>query len=430
MLKVAREASCRIFTGKNGVKTGILAHPAGVSTLGAVFALGGQDGKHSGETYITLKSKVFEAISSPQSCYRYGISTHVAVEKENCAVLFQFLQESSARALAIFEKLFDGRTPSNISVGLARYDLGRQGLLGVATPATLLESLAYAASFDEPRAKTKVFPRVPERVAFNVDLLKRLSASCILIGSPDQQEALQKFSESLPKSVIAARPSRTHFAPGLIARERPKMGIVGGKVVKRPSNVDFAMAWEAGNVAAEDFFAFKVMEKVFGGGSAFSSDGLGVGTVSSLLSKHVLYRLPSCEDIRASFCPYRTNGLFTVTVNVPGDEMKRAGRMVKNAIDRLPEIDDGVLSAAKEQAILSHLKDLDSGKNRMLEFGNDLLCYGEGKSVAGVVSALRGVTKDQLCAAFKKTFASNPTVAVIGNGKPESVLEAWSKPGA
>ena len=428
MLKVARESGCRIFKAPNGVRTGILAHPSGVSTLGAIFAIGGQDGKHSGETYVTLKSKVFEAIGSAQTCYRHGISTHVAIGKESSAVLLQFLPESSERAFAIFERLFDGRKPSTINIGLARFDLNRQALLGAANPSTLLQSLSYSASFSEPGSKSKVFARAPDRVAFNESLLNRLSTSCVLVGSEDEQTTLEKFSERLPKSTISDRPAKTPFSPGLISRARHTAGVIGDKVLKRPDNVDFAMSWEAPNVTSHDYFVFKVMEKALGGGSSFSSDGLGVGTVSSLLSKHVLYRLVSCEDIRANYFPYQTNGMFAVTVNVPADAMKRASRMIGNAIAKLPEIDASTVEASKEQAVLEYLKGLDNSKNRMVEFGNQILWYGEGKAVSAIVDAIRSVTKEQLVDAFKKTFGTKPTVAVIGNAKPESAIEEWKIP--
>lgn len=425
MLKVAKDSICRILKGKNGLSTAILAHPPGLSTLGAVFSIGGQDGSVSGETFVTLKAKIFDAIQSPENAYRHGISTCVSIQKEFSVVTFQFLPEVSSKARTIFERMFDGRMPSSISAGMARHNMTQQEPLGLLTPKLKLESMACAASFDNPKHKIDVYTDSVSSVKVSDSILKSFKSKCLLIGSEDQAELLTQLGNSFPENNTKIDSVASKFTPGIISRKSSGFATAGDMLLKNPNNADVSLSWNAVPITSDKFFTYKVLEKLFGGGSSFSSEGLGVGTASSLLSKYVLYRLHSCEQIRAHFNPYSANGLFSVVFNVPGDDLKKAARMISNAINRADSISDETFRAAKEQAALEYLKMIDVGYVRFEEFGTQTLFFGEGKSSAGIVEAMRSVTKDDCMKVIEETMKSKPSVALIGKGNPIDVLENW-----
>ena len=114
-----------------------------------------------------------------------------------------------------------------------------------------------------------------------------------------------------------------------------------------------------------------------------------------------------------------------MTANIPSDHFQRLGRMIANAISRVPDVPDSSLAAAKEQAALEYLKAIDRGNLRFQEFAVQNLWLGEAKSAAGIVNALRSVTRTQILEAYKRTFATRPTIALIGQGNPNDLLAEW-----
>jgi hypothetical protein len=419
MLKISPHLLSRTAMSKSGIKIALFTQSGGLSTLGAYFPVGGQHGKVSGETFVTLHSKVLDAIGSPENAFQHAISPYIDVREDSSFLSLQFPPESSQTANRMFNRFFQPIIPSPASVSWARRFLNLQMTGGHIAIPRIMQDLANSAAFTDLHSVIETHTADVGNIKFNSNIIAALSDSCALIGSSDQSSELARLTD--PFKPISQKPQAIvpEFRPATITHKFD-VSFKGVELIHHPEYPHVAITFPAPSFIDDDFIVFNVIRKLFGGSSSFSSEGFGSGS-SSLFVKDVLYRVPNCEEIQCEFSSYSDHGLMAMRFNAASDSLENVTERIRDSINKALQISDAALISARELAVVQYLKAVEGGSSMFSKAAKELSILGEPKSHAGVVKALRSVSKGQICEAVRKYLIRKPCVVVLGNANPQKI---------
>jgi hypothetical protein len=391
--------------------------------LGVALPWGSQDGRISGDALFTIHAKIFDALGSPEDAFRNCVSSLCIVKNDVSVVNFTFRPEMVKEGMAVMERFLSNKSPAPEALALSRDSLNAQG----DDLSELVRELAVTASFSDERSKRRphaLSAKDIDALTPNSVFVSGLGPSSLLFGSSDRESNLLQmadmFSSQTSKREIA---NPTPFTPGVFVHRTSGVKMLGDKLLKRPDYSHVCLSWPGPSVTSDSFFTFHVLSKLFGGGTMFSSEGLGIG-YSSILYQRVLGRSLGCEDVGCHLMSSRSNGLVEISFQSSVNTIKKTSQLIKLAVDCALKATEDEIDAGRERAVMSYLKSID-GPNRFLEAGIHEVQWGEMKDPAGVVNGLRSVTRDQIFKAIENTFKGIPSVAVIGDGKPEDANGVW-----
>lgn len=421
MLKLPKSPLSSVKIAKNGVKSALLKSTDGISAIGAYFSIGSQDSQNSGQTFLTFHAKLLDSIVSPQNMFRYGITPYLNVHRDNTNILLTFLPESTKIANMVLDRMFTNSPPTSQSVSLAKQILAEQEKAGNITFEEIFEEVAHIASYNDPKQRIGVYNNEPFTLKVNDDIISDLKSSALLFGTADEEENLTSLASSLSE-YKPKEPRELKFVSGICSKKASNEAFRGAILQKNQEMRYGVLSFPAASSHSENYFTYKVIQKIFGGGSEFSSDGLGVGC-NSLIYKNALSF--GCEFLRCFYFPSQRNGLLSFGFKAEQDSMdlitKKLTRCVKKAID----LNDYLFKLGKEEAVDELLKSIDNAHLRLLDFGKQAMVWGEAKDTARVIDSIRSVTKDQIIKCLKESFAYIPSVGIIGEKDPQSLQEKW-----
>ena len=423
MLKLRKDPLSLLFTSKNGVSSALLKSPHSISAIGAFFSFGAEDSAKSGQSFLTLQAKLFDSIGSPENMFRFGITPIMEVKRDHSHVLVTFLRESEKQANDVLQKLFSNTPPSRHSLGMARKVLAEAEVAGEINTSCIFESAACAASYNEPCHRVEVFNDRPYELSPNNEILANLGSSALLFGSDDQENNLRSLAEKLG-TYIPKKRKQSVFNPGTFSKKSSKVVFRGNTREKYPDMELCVFSFPSVSYNADDFLAYKIIEKIFGGGSSFSSEGMGVGANSLLYTNAISF---STEFINSYFFPYEKNGLFSFGLKASPDAFRMVSRKLAHTAKKAFEINDELFEGAKEQAVFGILKETEKIEDRFSNFALQNSIWGEAKETSSIVEAIRSVPKSQVLKCLEKTFSSPPSVSIIGSTKPEELQESWAR---
>jgi predicted Zn-dependent peptidase len=202
--------------------------------------------------------------------------------------------------------------------------------------------------------------------------------------------------------------------------------VSGNQLVKVPEYPHVCLGFPAASAADNDYFAFRVIKQLFGGSRSFSSEGLGSGQ-RSLLITGVMNRSWEVEAAHCEHSANHTDGLLGIRVQAERSFVDKVLGLVKGAVRDAHEASSDAVEMAKELAVTSYLRAIDKSEKKLQEFAKQNLWFGEAKDAAGVVERIREVTREETLAAIKKCFAVAPATAVIGAMTAEQIAEIWHR---
>lgn len=424
MLKLAADPQSSSLVLENGVKIAVLKHPRGLSTIGVHLSIGGIDSDRSGQSFITIGSKLRDAIGSPQYAFRKGISTKFDFHPEYANILFQFQPESTGSANIMLDKFFFDNKVSPIAVTESIEELSMQELMGNLRPSDILASSACAASFPGTKYSVECYTNDTKDLHPNQQILDNLQYNATFFGSADQIGQLKSLASTFKIKKEEKKIEPITFQPGVNIRKSSGLSFSGNKLIKGANIPHLAISFPAGSIFSNDFYTYKVIQKIFGGGQAFSSEGLGAG-LNSLLYKNILARIPSVEEIRCKYEPYKVAGLMSIQFQAHEEKVPRITNALKYCIEQALQIGKEHLDSAREQAVLEYLKTIDQSQQRFVEFGTQYGLIGKSIAPATIVEAIRSVTISDVIKCVENSFKRKPSVSVIGDSDPELVYNAW-----
>lgn len=425
MYKIRSNPLSSTHISKNGIKTATLQTAGGLSLIGAMFKIGSCDSDESGETFLTLQSKILESIGKPEDCYRNGIEAHLRVFKDYSAVFLSFMKESERKANIMLDRFFSNERPSKQSIEIAQSILTQQEAFGNIPFEQSLEGVACAASFDDPRQKINIYTN-KKIDKINMKIIEELKSKAMLIGTKDQERELIDLANSfrINRANENLNEHKMIFKSGFYVEKSSHQMMYGNKLIQHADYPKIAISFPAASFKSDDYLAYKVIKNILGGGKQFSSEGIGNGLNSLLYTKALSY---GCECLQCEFWPYQNNGLISIIAKVHKGSIKPLTQRIKDCIEIATKLDDEFVEMSKEQTINSDLKHIDSHINKMLEFGKEHLLIGESKDQNHIINSIRSLKKNKIIECIKNSFSVKPAISVIGDYDPQLILDAWIK---
>jgi len=413
-----------IKTMNNGVKCAFLPNNGGLSAIGAVFSMGSKDAKDNGQMFLSMQAKLLDAIGSPQNAFKNGISTTLDVQKEHSTILFEFMPESEKMARIFLDNFFSVAPPTPNSINFARNILSSQEILGNIPPSKMFESVACASSCDDKTYSIDTFNNNPAALVIIPSLQTKLLSNSVFFGSLDQESSVSSFA-SAQRVVMEKKDYRPpKFVSGLLQKPASGLKFSGTKLLKSPDLPKVSISFPAPSLAQSEFNAMKIISKIFGGGSSFSSEGLGTG-LNSLCYKHLLSKSPECEEVRTNYRVYSSFGLLSFDITAPSSELEFLSGNLKKCCDSIGEIDESAIKAAKEQTIVEYLKSIDNSTSLFLDFASSIALSGKWNDPMSTIKNIREVTRNSVIEVAKSSFSNKPSVGILGNADPSIVFQKW-----
>ena len=414
-------------TAKNGLQCAFLKYHSGLSTIGVALKIGSQDSKQSGQTFLTLQSKLFDAIKSPEEAFKYGITPTLRAFNDYSVVHLQFIPECAPLAQSVLKTFLSKENPTHPSIIRSRYEMNNMQLFGLLQPQDILLSLAHSASFGSKDINT--YTENALNVNPSQEIISSLQSRIIPFASSDMETNLLNIVNSLSftdsKFDILPQRQLTRFRPGEITRAASKSMVSGSKLIQHINMSHAAFSFPAPSASHDDFYTFTVLERLFGGGSHFSSDGYGVGHLS-LLHSQLLGRF-FIEEARTVYTPGLHNGLLSFWFKADSNIFQNISRRLKKILYKATDnsLDNVIIEAAKEQAILNYLKSIDGGSDLFVDFGCRLIAQRKTRSSKEIIQKLENVSKDDVIRCAKKFLQSNPSIVLLGKGNIRSLSSPW-----
>lgn len=423
MIKLPKSPISSIKIAKNGVKTALLKTTNGISAIGAYFSIGAQDSPSSGQTFLTFHSKLLDSIGSPQNMFRYGITPYLNVYRDKTNILLTFLPESTKYANMVLDQMFSSNPPSSQSVVMAKQILAEQEKAGNITFEEIFEEVAHIASYNDPKQRIGVYNNDPALLRPNDAILTNLKSSAILFGTADEESNLTSLAASLgtykPKEYKELK-----FTSGICSKKATTEAFKGSVLQKNQEMRYGVLSFPAASSQSDDYFTFKVIQKIFGGGSEFSSDGLGVG-INSLIYKNCLSF--GTEFLRCFYFPGQKNGLLSFGFKAEQDSMELITKKLARCVKKALELNDYLFKLGKEEAVDEFLKSTDNAHLRLFDFGKQAMIWGEAKDTTSIIDSIRSVSKDKIINCLKETFSHLPSVGIIGEKDPQILQQKWKQ---
>ena len=415
-------------TVSNGLQCAFLNYPKGLSTIGVALKIGVQDSKLSGQTFLTLQSKLFDALKSPEEAFKYGITPTLQVFNDYSVVFLQFIPECSGQAQKVLHRFLSDQYPSHQSIIQSRYEMKNMELFGIVQPKDVILSLAHSASFGNQYTST-LLSEDPINLNPSKEILSSLQSRIIPIASSDMESTILNIASSLPhtnsKYDILPKRETALFKSSEIVKQSSHLTFSGSRLIKNSKMSHSAISFPAPSASHNDFYVYNVLEKLYGGGSQFSSEGYGVG-FSSILYSHILGKYP-IEEIRACYTPGLYNGLLSFWFKADPNAFHNISRSLKRSLKLAVNnaLKNDKVETAKEQAILHYLKTIDKGSDLFLDFGCGLIGQGKTRSSKEIIQKLENVSKEDIIRCARNFLQNKPSIALIGHGDIKALSSPW-----
>lgn len=407
-----------------GNKFGILHHDHGLSALGCIMPIGTIHGKGSGSSFISFQTLVSNAIKSPITAFSQVLVPHVEINREYSIVLFRTLSENRNLLINSVGEFLTSNNSHTIKQNIheANVFLRNQNLLGNYTFPMKMEDAACNASFIEDNYKYSNFDVQNSVIEPDPDLIKMAQGSAILFGSSDMANEVCMFASTIKNKTKLQR-TRPTFTPGVYTRRADSEKIQGNKLVKYKEFPLCTISFPFREVDKVSESTLKVISKLLGGGSSFSSEGLGTG-LNSILYRDVLAKFYTCNEIRSIVRDFNEISLFSFDFQISEDSIGSLCKKLKLVLDDIPNVADELLESAKELVILDRLKSLDSFSDQYRDFAVHLLT-GEKYDVTEDIKIIRNVTKSNVTRVCKKLFSVAPSIGSFGASK-DALSSFWN----
>ena len=257
----------------------------------------------------------------------------------------------------------------------------------------------------------------------NDAILTNLKSSAILFGTADEESNLTSLAASLgtykPKEYKELK-----FTSGICSKKATTEAFKGSVLQNNQEMRYGVLSFPAASSQSDDYFTFKVIQKIFGGGSEFSSDGLGVG-INSLIYKNCLSF--GTEFLRCFYFPGQKNGLLSFGFKAEQDSMELITKKLARCVKKALELNDYLFKLGKEEAVDEFLKSTDNAHLRLFDFGKQAMIWGEAKDTTSIIDSIRSVSKDKIINCLKETFSHLPSVGIIGEKDPQILQQKWKQ---
>ncbi|EFJ11431.1 hypothetical protein SELMODRAFT_183257 [Selaginella moellendorffii] len=166
-----------------------------------------------------------------------------------------------------------------------------------------------------------------------------------------------------------------------------------------------------------DSFAVTVLQTLLGGGGSFSSGGPGKGMYSRLYTR-VLNHYDKVQSFTAFNSIYNDTGIFGIHATSTSDFVPN---LIDLATDELTtvatggEVTEEELERAKNATISAVLMNLESRVVVTEDIGRQILTYGKRKPIQDFISAVQGLTLENITSTASKLLSSPLTMASWGD---------------
>ena len=395
-----------------------------MSTIGLAVPFGSINSAISGSTSVTLETKLRNALGSPEQAFVNQLYPTFDSSKEFSTISINFLPEKEKCATDVLTKLVDAE-PVNESEFNKTLEINKNDdEMGEYNNKQKFFDLGCYSSFADKRYQNSAHVSFiqGEKPQLNNSLNAELPKQSILFGTSDMENFLTNFADSCLKPSNNVPTIETpSFSPGkyIIAH---KESLLQGTKVSMQSHLSLCtVSYPSCGAKSSDKPIYDVMTKIFGGGFAFSSEGLGSG-FNTILYKSLLCKIPSIREAFAYNFSLSTNGIFSIGFVVDPKDIKLAGKYIKESVGLcLNNVNNEVLDEAKMLLLTSNMKSLGNYATRISSFASSLI-YNElpivGKEYA---EAVRNVTKDDILRIAQKSLVQKPGICVYGQGNPDDL---------
>ena len=415
--------SNKIFS-KNGVPIHLLQTPKGMSTIGLAVPIGSINSQISGSTSVTLEAKLRQAIGSPEQAFVNQLYPTFDSSKEFSTFSINFLPEKEKCATDVLTKIVDGLPVTEQQFEKTLEINRKDDEMGEYNNKQKFFDLGCYSSFGDKRYQNSAHVSFLEdqKPMLNNSLIAELPKQSILFGTSDMEGFLTQFADSCLKPANNVPAIETPpFSPGkyIIAH---KESLLQGTKVSMQSNLSLCtVSFPSCGAKSSDKPIYDVLTKIFGGGFAFSSEGLGSG-FNTILYKSLLCKIPSIREAFAFNFSLSTNGIFSIGFVVDPHDIKKSGKYIKESVGLcLKNINNEVLDEAKMLLLTSNTKSLGNYATRISSFASSLI-YNElpivGKEYA---DAVRNVSKDDILRIAQNCLVQKPGICIYGQGNPDDL---------
>jgi hypothetical protein len=413
----------------NGVPIHLLNTPRGVCTIGAIFPLGSIHSKTSGETNITLQAKLLEAVGSRENVFMHQLQPTICGQREFSYSHIQFLPEKTDVAVEIFLKLIDGKPVSKGKFQECLIANQNAENLGKYCNERKYFDLSCLSSFKDKRYHNLEYRVInpdstgKEQPTPNESILSDIPHCCELIGTIDMKETLEKIGMSLVPYSNKPLIITPGFHSGKFQYKYEQAAIQGSKISQQQDMSIVTITYPSASIKSNDRVAYDVLEKTFGGGTSFSSEGLGMG-LSSKLYMNVVSGVPGCRESFANNFSLSTNGRFTLNFVVPPQHVKLACQRVKKTIDEILNSTESMVEESKKLVLSSNAKKIRNAQDRVNDVADAVLFQTNPKSSKEYREAIKSVTKEHLLRVANYSLTQKPAIGILGSGDPDEIAKA------
>lgn len=411
----------------NGVPIHLLDTPRGVCTIGAIFPFGSIHSKTSGETNVTLHTKLLEAVGSKERVFTHQLQPTICGKREFSYAHIQFLPESTDVAVESFLKLIDGKPVSENKFQECLLANKNAENLGKYGNESKYFDLACFSSFADKRYKNSEYDVINDentknKISPNEAILSDIPHCCELIGTVDMKEMLEKIGKKLvpyPHKPMIVTPA---FHAGKFQYNHEEATIQGSKISQQTNMSIVTITYPSAGIKSNDRVAYDVLEKIFGGGTSFSSEGLGMG-LSSKLYMNVVGGIYGCREAFANNFPLSTNGRFTINFVVPPKLIKPACECVKKTINEVLQSTEEMVEESKKLVLSANAKKIRNAQDRVNDVADAVLFGTSPKSSNEYREAIKSVSREHLLRVAHDSLTQKPAIGILGIGDPDEIAK-------
>lgn len=408
----------------NGIHLKLMKGPRGVCSIGAVFPIGSINSPKTADTQVTLSSKLVESLISPKHVFMHQVYPFLQVNREYSYLTLQFLPESTTYAIESLKRFLDGAAPANTTfdqqrqLNYAAEQLGEYNLL------EKYKDLVCMSSFSNKSYAHGNYALQGEKIDLNPQILKEIPKCTTLVGSIDMYEELVKLGGSLSPFPKVKLHITSNFEPNHVNKNVKQSSLQGSKISMTSSLSIMSLSWPSCEAKSVEAPAYAVLSKIFGGGSEFSSEGLGSG-FSSLLYTKVVGGVARCHQAYAYNNFFTTGGRFNINVVAEDRNLVKAAQLVRECIHSVETIEDKNLDAARGLVITAGTKELNASDKRFNEFVRSSYLGCKPIYSSQYKKSIKEVTRKAVEKALKQTFSYKPAVAVYGPADPNEIAKVF-----
>ncbi|EMG46350.1 MAS2 Mitochondrial-processing peptidase subunit alpha [Candida maltosa Xu316] len=272
-----------------------------------------------------------------------------------------------------------------------------------------------------------------------------------LVGKTDILQYQKKFFQ--PQNIVIAMVGVPHdFALKIVndnfgtwentTSTRPEKGVVnytGGEIIlphRQPLYANLTdlyhmqIGFETTGLLNDDLYALATLQKLLGGGSAFSAGGPGKGMFSRLYTQ-VLNKYSFVDHCMCFNHSYLGTGIFGVTLSIVPEAAHFSSQIISHELSKLliPDgtskdaINNRELKRAKNQLISSLLMNVESRLAKLEDLGRQIQCQGKITSIDEMVEKISNITIKDIQNVSEKVLTGNVVTSGTSSGTPSVVMQ-------